>query len=126
MTTDTAGHYSLIQYQPSIERAEGVNVGVVLVCDGLDPPCHVMMSESSNLARRRFPDHMIDVERIQSAKAALAVRLRRLTSFDDLCLFYEREAGNLVVMPPRIVVVTDPRATIVELFADLVEEVKVQ
>lgn len=115
------GFYTIIQYMPRPERAEGVNVGVALICASLDGPM-VRMVQSNERVRLRFPEHHLDEHRFNSEKAALDRRLRRVRArtVEELRDFIGREAGHLVLTPPCPILVRSPLADLDELFEDLV------
>jgi hypothetical protein len=93
--------FSLIQYVPDLDRAEGVNVGVVL----LSPSgrAHVQLAETNELVRRHFPGHVFDDARLTYAKSSLERRLvsRVFESRDELERFGAALGNNLVLLPPR-------------------------
>jgi Protein of unknown function (DUF3037) len=117
------GFYAIIQYWPRIERAEGINVGVALFCEGM-AGAMVRMVRSNERVRARFPDLRLDEERFNSDKAAFDRRLRRhrIQAPEELRDFMGREAGHLVLMPPCPILVRSPVQDLDELFDDLVGE----
>jgi Protein of unknown function (DUF3037) len=114
--------YSIIQFRPDEARAEGVNVGVVVTC----PSKHVVkarFSSNNEAAKKRFGRDSFDDVRLTSAKRALASRLERI-ELDDAALrsFIAQEAGSLVLLEPRPVVITDLDEDLANLFEELVGE----
>jgi hypothetical protein len=114
--------YSIIQFRPDEARAEGVNVGVVVTC----PSKHVVkarFSLNNEAAKKRFGRGSFDDVRLTSAKRALANRVERIEP-DDAALrsFIAQEAGSLVLLEPRPVVITDLDDDLANLFKELVGE----
>jgi hypothetical protein len=121
--SEHAAIYSLIQYCPVLARAEGVNVGLVIVCADLNA-VRFQFSTHNVLVQQRFGPTAFDDQRLTSAKLALAARLARLPA--DESAFRQwlgSEAGKLVFHEPRPLVVRDLEQDLARLFRDLVEEV---
>lgn len=123
------GLYGAIQYCPDLDRAEGVNVGVYLVCVTTGQSL-VRMSDSRDRLhlQRRLGSKRIDEKRIELAKTALTNRFvtSRIRSREDIEHFASREANNLIIMPPRRILITDIAKDIAELFDALVAEKQVK
>jgi hypothetical protein len=116
--------YSIIQFRPDEARAEGVNVGVVVAC----PSGNVVraaFSANNEAVKKRFGARAFDDGRLTSAKRALKNRLE-LTEPAEAALraFIAQEAGALVLLEPRPIVITDLDADLAALFGELVGEVQ--
>jgi hypothetical protein len=116
--------YSIIQFRPDEARAEGVNVGVVVAC----PSSNVVRAafSSNNVAvKKRFGAGAFDDGRLSSAKRALKNRIE-LTEPTEAALrtFIAQEAGALVLLDPRPIVITELDADIATLFVELVSELQ--
>lgn len=116
--------YSIIQFRPDEARAEGVNVGVVIAC----PSKHAIKAafSSNNVAvQKRFGADVFDDVRLTSAKRALKNRIEAAEPTDEsLRSFIAQEAGTLVLLEPRPIVITDLDADLTALFAELVDELQ--
>jgi hypothetical protein len=114
--------YSIIQFRPDEARAEGVNVGVVVAC----PSSNVVKAtfSANNVAvKNRFGAGAFDDGRLTSAKRALKNRIERTEPTQAaLRTFISQEAGALVLLDPRPIVITDLDADIATLFGELVSE----
>ena len=114
--------YSIIQFRPDIARGEGVNVGVVLLCHQ-EGRVEAKFSSNNELAKKHFGKQSFDDARLSSSKHALAERIKGIAASNEaLRDFISREAGNLVFVEPRPVVVEDFDAILTSLFDDLVGE----
>jgi hypothetical protein len=121
--TPTKGFFSVIQFCPDLDRAECANVGVVLVA-----PAHgfleVHMSDDNEGPKQRFGRDAFDDRRLSFAKQALTNRLREegkgWQDAEQLRKFGRMEGNNLVLSPPRTIVVEDPQADLAELYQRLV------
>lgn len=104
------GHYSLIQFVPDRGRAEGANVGVVVICPN-QSQVRVMMCESSDGPEYRFGSAAVDEYRLSLAKTALSNRLlaglAERPTLEKLERLRELEGNALVITPPRAVAVGD-------------------
>lgn len=118
--TEHQGYYSIIQYRPDPDRAEGLNVGVV-VTQPSEEETRVRLLDDLNVVLDRLED--------RRQHAVLAPRLRRLgvrllalrdRSGEGLRQFAAREPTMLTLLPFRSVVVSDLDQTADELFARLV------
>ncbi len=117
------GYYSILQYVPNLERAEGANVGVVLFCPEkrfLD----VKFSGGNDRVRRFFDGEKLDLTRISAMKDAFAERIRQQTDFiisgEDFNLFVETRANQMILTAPRPIKVFDPCADLENLCEKLV------
>ncbi len=118
----TQWHYVLVQHVPDRERAEGVNVGLVMTQD-LGLGSHLQMLEQWDL------DHLegrlgaaVDVLRLERALKALYVRLARNAprGYAELLRFFRAEGGVFVGTVPRSMRVENPEVEGRALFAKLV------
>jgi hypothetical protein len=118
--------YSIIQFYPQALRREGVNVGVVVVSERLRT-VRVRMSANNELVRKHCGGSSFHDAWLSSAKRSLARRLQGMDPNQAALLeFIAKEAGQLVVLPPRPVVIEDPDRTLALLFAELVGEIEPQ
>jgi hypothetical protein len=118
------GFYSLIQYIPDYERAEGANIGVLVFCP--------LAAERVAAAWSPRPPHLRDLCRrdvpSEQDLADLMQRLQRRLQQDapadlpGLIKAMGREAGKLRLVTPRAVPVTDLRETAQDLCQRLVGE----
>lgn len=118
----TEAWFSIIQYVPDLDRAEGVNVGVALFSLGARR-VRVALSDSNHAVRMRFAGHVFDDDFLTYAKQSLKLRLERLT-FPSLVAFQDvidREANELVLSPPRATTCDSEYATLVALRRALVD-----
>ncbi len=122
--TARQSHYSIIQFRPDEARAEGVNVGVVVTC----PSQHVVktiFSSNNEAPKKRFGKGAFDDVRLTSAKRALENRLEQIEPGETtLRSFIAQEAGSLVLLEPRPIVINDLDADLAALFEELVGEMK--
>ena len=119
------GLYGAIQYCPDLDRAEGVNVGVYLVCITTGQSLLRMSDAGDRLhLQRRLGSKNIDEKRIELAKTAITNRFitSQIRSREDIEHFAAREANHLVVMPPRRIMITDVATDLDEIFNALVAE----
>lgn len=114
--------YSVIQFWPDLARAEGINIGIALVCPGVGT--RTVMS-ANNVAIKKAFGARFDGKRLDAVKRSLKVRLDALPqSFESFETFINSQANNLVLLPPRWTMTEDPDATATSLFAELVGERK--
>lgn len=118
-----AGFYSLIQYVPDAERAEGANVGVVLVCPGEGQIQVVTFDNPDAIYDHCLLKH-VDGHRFISELEALAYRLRQdaswLETIEDIKKWGQQESDRLVLLPPRRLRVRSAREDANKLFKRLV------
>lgn len=116
--------YSIIQFRPDVARAEGVNVGVVVTCPSTNA-VRAMFSSNNVAVKKRFRAQLFDDARLASAKRALKNRLECMEPTDvALRAFIAQEAGALVLLEPRPIVITDLDADLAALFGELVGELQ--
>jgi hypothetical protein len=121
----TKGYYSILQYVPDPERAEGVNVGVALVCPEKGF-LRATTSRDNNRIRRFFKNQEIDLKRLSALKKAFEERVRaeagRIRTLEDFQHFIDTRANQLRLTPPRPVKVESPELELINLFESLVED----
>ena len=117
------GYYSILQFVPDLERAEGANIGVVLFCPErrfLD----VKVSHNNDRVRLFFGGQDFDLQRIDAMKASFAERVRSsvksIVSGDDFKLFIDTRANSLRLTDPRPMKVFEPVEQLDQLFKLLV------
>ncbi|MEX2174517.1 MAG: DUF3037 domain-containing protein [Pirellulaceae bacterium] len=119
-----SGRYSIVQYCPSPERAEGVNVGVLLFS-----PAHrfirAKFAENFKRPRRLFAkDGLYDQEGLKASRIALEQRLisdaDSFRSPADLERFVSSRATDLRLTQPRSIKVFEPQRDLDELFQEIV------
>ncbi|SRR6266404_6611276 len=120
----TKGYYSIVQFVPDLERAEAINVGIVLLC----PELGFLKSRTArgnDRARRLFGNNrQIDLEQLNAFKIAFDERIAleggRIRSVEDFAQFIDTRANLLLLTPPRSIKVVDPELELVRLFKSLV------
>jgi hypothetical protein len=117
------GYYAIVQYCPDPSRAEAANVGVILFAPErgfID----VRSAKGHDRERRFFQVRAGDLERIEAAKHSLESRIRLyrddFKTIEDLRDFAATRANELLIVPPRPIVVTEPEKQLDELFSELV------
>jgi hypothetical protein len=116
-----SGFYSVVHLVPDFERAEAVNVGVIVGAPGVG--IRVRMAERNEYVKQRFGAEAYDDTRLGLAKSGLAERLKDVEpSAEALAAFCAQEAGQLQLTPPRWMVVMDLDDEVTELFLRLVQD----
>lgn len=119
-----SGYYSIVQYCPSPERGEGVNVGVLLFS-----PAHqfirTQFTKSFERPKRLFAkDGLFDREELRSSLLTMEERIAHdapaFRSLADLEAFIGSRATDLRCTPPRAIKVFEPGRDLVELFQEVV------
>lgn len=120
MSTKSA-FYSVIQFRPDELREEGINVGLIVGIDD-EPQLEVRLSETNERLKRMLGAKAVDDVRVSSAKHALRSRLLAIgpVSAQGLRDFLSKEAGQLVVLEPRAMVLSDRHADLDALFVEVV------
>jgi hypothetical protein len=128
-TTATKGYYSILQYVPDPERAEGVNIGLMLFCPEKDF-LKIQTTASHDRVRRLLGKRRgstSNLSRLDAFKTAFEERVGleagRLQTLEEFRAFINTRANQLRLTDPRPMKVTDPEAELSNLFALLVEEV---
>jgi hypothetical protein len=113
----------LIQFVPDRGRAEGANVGVVVVCPKLKA-VRVLMCENSDGPTQHFGAAVVDECRLDSAKTALAHRLLADLAENPTSEAIERfrnlEGNALTLTAPRAVAVDEIGKVAAKLLDELV------
>lgn len=120
------GYYSILQYVPDLERAEGANIGVVLFCP--DKGFLRTQTSTGNDRVRRFfgPEENIelDLDRLNAYKAVFEERVLaeadRIETIEAFRHFVNTRANQLLLTEPRPIKVFDPEADLARLFDTLV------
>lgn len=125
-TSPAKGYYSILQYVPDLERAEGVNIGVVLFC----PEKGFLKAQTAagNDRVRRFfsreANIELDLDRINVFKTAFEERIEleagRIRTLDDFRHFVNTRANCLLLTEPKPMKVFDPNEELQSLFERLV------
>lgn len=132
MQPRTRALYSLIQYVPDDGRAEGANAGVVLFVPSAPPAQRILARTSPTLERVRqfFAPKKAQLQRVELGLEALKHRLDilgpELENEDAFAQFVASRADAVRLTAPRLAVVTDPRAELDELYAELVGDAAVR
>lgn len=122
------GYYSILQCVPDPERAEGVNVGIVLLCPEKGF-LKAVTSKDNQRVRRLFrsqdaPD--LDLKRLAMFKEAFVERVASeatsIHSLEEFQRFIDTRANQLRLTAPRFVKVDEPETELARLFELLVEE----
>ncbi|MCI0665486.1 MAG: DUF3037 domain-containing protein [Acidobacteria bacterium] len=121
-------YYSILQYVPNLERAEGVNVGVVLICpeEGF---LKAKTSDDNDRVLRFFGDRLdLDLQRLTALKRAFEERIKMeagmIKTLEDFEQFIATRANHLRLTKPRPIKISgaEAEAELGSLFASLVEE----
>jgi hypothetical protein len=116
------GYYSILQYVPDVERAEGVNVGVVLICPARNF-LKVRTTKDNNRVVRFFGTNAgFDAQRLTILKQALEERITAIQTLEEFQRFVETRANHLRLIAPRPIKLAEPEAELDRLFVALVEE----
>ena len=117
------GYYSILQYVHNLERAEAINVGVLLLCSDKN---FLEIQTTTSLKRLKafFGSDNIDTNRLKIALQAFSERIEIIAqqnpSTDILNHFINTRANNLRLIPLRSMVVFDPKQDLLKLFEQLV------
>lgn len=118
------GFYSLVQYSEFPERAEFVNVGIVLFADA-SPRVQFRFAGSSRRVERAF--NIVAGTQFNNLIASLKNRLTEEFSGDwhrsAVDRFIGLRSGKLRLSPPKSVLVKEPKVTLEELFEKLVSDI---
>jgi hypothetical protein len=116
------GYYSILQYVPDVERAEGVNVGVVLICPARNFLKARTTKDNNRVVHFFGTNAGFDGQRLTILKQALEERITAIQTLEEFQRFVETRANHLRLIAPRPIKVTEPEAELDRLFAALVEE----
>ncbi|UVK43273.1 DUF3037 domain-containing protein [Mesorhizobium sp. AR07] len=121
------GYFSLIQYSEYPERAEFVNIGVVLFAD-VSPFVFSKFVERPSRVERVFRSnpgvHFRNIR--DSLKDRLALEFARGWNRDSVDRFIELRSGKVRLLPARSIFVESPQDAVKRLFDDLVGELPQQ
>lgn len=124
MMRESQGYYSLLQYSDIPERAEYVNIGVILF---VNQPPHILSKFSARPRRveRVFNVHLGDHFRLlqESVKSRLEMEFGRGWEKERIEKFSALTSGKLRLSPLRSVLVAEPEEVVDDLFRQLVGEV---
>lgn len=116
------GYYSILQYIPNLERAEGVNIGVILFCPE-SKNIRIKISPTNDRVRRFFGDG-VDLEHLDLFKVAFEERFQaaseKIVSLEDFRHFINTRGNQLQLTTPRFVKVFDFNEEITSLYNLLV------
>jgi len=121
---ENQGYYSLIQYSEYPERAEFINIGVVLFAD-VSPYVFFKFVEHPNRIERVFNSN----PGVHFNNLKLSLQERLLNDFslkwsrDSLEKFIDMRSGKIQMSSPRSIHVDIPSKTVSELFSELVGEI---
>ncbi len=118
------GYYSVIQYCPDRFRAEGVNVGLVLLC--LEPHAlRVQMTQKFDRVRKLFAISKQDLNSLKIATEAMKSRIASATvdwrTAEELAAFAGSRANDLRLTEPRLAKIADIDTDFERLFSELVD-----
>jgi hypothetical protein len=125
MKEEYQGYYSIIQYCPSIERTEAVNVGVVLLIPSMEnQPMWVRMDDTNGRVRSwcYWGGVPFDEQRFNSAKQAFVHRLETgILNVGDFMVFGKQETGEFLLTHRRSILIQSPQEDLDDLFKHLVK-----
>ncbi len=117
------GYFSLVQYGENPERAEYVNIGVILFTR-FHPYIlskFITSSRQANISIQR-PYFLKDM--IESLQHRISTEFAKDWSLDGINRFVELRTGNLRLLQPRSVLIKDPIDIIEDLYTKLVKRNK--
>lgn len=121
------GYFSLIQYSEYPERAEFVNIGVVLFAD-VNPFVFSKFVERPSRIERVFRSrpgaHFRDIS--NSLKDRLALEFASGWSRESIDRFIDLRSGKVRLLPARSIFVENPKEVVKRLFDELVGELPQQ
>lgn len=124
---ENQGYFALVQYSEYPERAEFVNIGVVLFAN-ISPFVFTKFVERARRIERVFSKgpgaHFRYLK--ESLKSRLMFEFSSGWSPERVCRFIEQRSGKVRLSPARSVFVKEPLDTINQLFEDLVGELPQQ
>jgi hypothetical protein len=119
-------YYSILQFVPDLERAEGANIGVVLFCPDKGFLKAQTATGNDRVCRFFGPEKDIDLDRLSAFKAAFEERVlaeaARIKTLEEFRHFVHTRANQLLLTKPRPIKVYDPEADLARLFDTLVGE----
>jgi hypothetical protein len=121
----TTGYYSLIQYCPDRMKLEAANMGVLLY----EPESRFLqarLAKSNERIVRFFGEEAGDLKQIDAMKTILLHRLEaeseRIGHVEDLSRFAELLANEIVITPPRAMLVEEPELDLKRLFDEVMAD----
>lgn len=116
---DAQAYFSLVQYGEMPERAEYVNVGVVLFARAAPYVLSKFVASSrqadSNIHRPSFFKDMVE-----SLRCRISAEFQKDWTLESVSRFVETRTGNLRLLQPRSVLAENPIDVIEDLYAKLV------
>jgi len=116
-------YYSIIQFCPDRSRAEGANIGVILLCPDLGF-VDVKTARGNDRVRRFFGSEAFDKQRLTIIKRAIETRVREKYDWsrglEDLERFIGTRANDIQLTHPRSLKTANPAEEIDVLFHELV------
>ncbi|MGH7948367.1 MAG: DUF3037 domain-containing protein, partial [Candidatus Binataceae bacterium] len=117
--------FSAVRFVPDEYRAEGANVGVVLLCPE-QRRLKWRFTENHKRARRLFPPSALDLQRLRVMQAGLeehmSANLHKLVSVEAFASFAKSYRNQLQVTDPRSCVIVDFDSDFERLFVRLVAD----
>jgi hypothetical protein len=118
------GYYSVVQYVPNLDRAESVNIGVLLFVAETSF-CEVRMSRDNGRARHVFGVSGDELKQLKDFKLSFAHRIEAekltLTTVELLEKFVHTRGNQIKLTEPRFIKVTETcRDQLDRLFEELV------
>tara|TARA_R110002126_G_C10451016_1_gene499610 strand:+ start:1144 stop:1935 length:792 start_codon:yes stop_codon:yes gene_type:complete len=118
---ENQGYFSIIQYSETPERAEFVNIGIVLFSNA-SPRVLVKFSNSSSRVRRVFGVYL--GKHFEFLKAAMHDRIVSEFSgawnLSQIERFISLRSGNIRLSPPKSILAKDPSSVLEDIFDRLV------
>ncbi len=106
----TKGFFSIIQYCPDLDRAEGANLGVVL-CVPEYTYSNVLLCEHNEHVKKLFGAPSFDDQRLSMAKKGFAHHLKTelasAPSLEALTSFSSKTGNHLRLTSPRTVIIRE-------------------
>ena len=117
------GYYSILQYVPDPERAEAVNIGIVLFCRERNFLKAKTTKDHARVIRFFGESPGLDLQRLTIFKQAFEERIaaegiQTLAAFQR---FVDTRANQLRLIAPRPLKMAEPEEELAHLFALLVE-----
>lgn len=118
------GYYSVVQYVPDLDRAESVNIGVLLFVAEMNY-CEVRISRDNGRVRHFFGVSGDDLKRLTEFKLSFIHRIKseklNLTTIEQLEKFIHTRGNQIQLTEPRFVKVMDVcKEQLDRLFEELV------
>lgn len=117
------GYYSVVQYVPDLDRAESVNIGVLLFVAETSF-CEVRLSRDNRRVRHFFNTSSDDLIRLTEFKRSFVHRIKseKFHTIEQLKKFINTRGNQIQMTEPRFVKVTETcKDQLDHLFEDLVD-----